>query len=65
MGKTFLLVNSEEDPPVGVNLCSWVVVTNNKEFLHDPEVIASKTLTPQTGPLWTDDYSSIIPLLRK
>jgi hypothetical protein len=65
MGKTFLLVNSEEDVPVGVNLCSWVVVTNNREFLHDPEVIASKTLTPRTGPLWTDDYSSIIPLLRK
>jgi len=65
MGKNFQVVNSGKDPTVGVYVSNWVVVTNNERFLNHSEVRASKAEAPQPGLLWTDDYSSIIPLLRK
>ncbi len=63
--ESFQLVNSIKDPSVGVYASNWVVVTNNERFLNHAEVKASKALAPQSGQLWTDDYSSIIPLLRQ
>ena len=63
--ESFQLVNSIKDPSVGVYASNWVVVTNNERFLNHAEVRASMAEAPQPGLLWTDDYSSIIPLLRK
>ncbi|MGB6742938.1 MAG: hypothetical protein WBE38_04705, partial [Terracidiphilus sp.] len=45
---------------------NWVLVSDNTAFFAQPEV-ASAALPPAYKPglrLWTDDYSSLLPLLR-
>ncbi|HZP03733.1 MAG TPA: fused MFS/spermidine synthase [Terracidiphilus sp.] len=45
---------------------NWVLVSDNAAFFAQPEV-ASAALPPSFRPglrLWTDDYSSLLPLLR-
>lgn len=45
----------------------WMVLSNNREFLNRPaimQMINSSVATPKRQPLlWTDDYSSILPIL--
>lgn len=59
-----LFFSNRKDPNVGVYRSDWVLLTNNEQFLSDPEVRTSRLFDQPVGPLWTDDYSSIIPLLR-
>jgi spermidine synthase len=50
----------------GVYRATWVLVTGNAEFLAIPEV-ASASLPMEKIPglrLWTDDYSSLLPVFR-
>jgi hypothetical protein len=45
---------------------SWVLVSDNAAFLAQPEVAAAAR-PPVFRPglrLWTDDYSSLLPLLQ-
>jgi hypothetical protein len=45
---------------------NWVLVTDNSAFLAQPEVVAAAR-PPAFKPglrLWTDDYSSLLPLVR-
>jgi hypothetical protein len=57
-------VKDLDDPDRSVDLSRWVLVTRNQAFLSQPELTARLEAAPMEGPLWTDDFSSILPLLR-
>jgi spermidine synthase len=65
-GLSSLLIESEEDPDIGVYSSDWVLVTRNQDFLRLPDVAAAgkpiKALPALR--LWTDDYNSLLPLLK-
>lgn len=65
-GLKSLLVTSDEDEDIGVYSSDWVLVTNNTDFINSPGVSdAGKTIPPLPGlRLWTDDYNSLLPLLK-
>lgn len=65
-GLKSLLVASEGDDDIGVFNADWVLVTNNTGFLNVPEVSNAGTpIAPLAGlRLWTDDYNSLLPLLK-
>ena len=63
---TAILIDSPANPAEGAYRASWVLVTNNANFLNDPLVTANTVpidKVPSTR-LWTDDYSSLVPLLK-
>lgn len=42
----------------------WILVTNNEQFLNDPNVKRASTRLPlYDSPLWTDQYSNLMQLL--
>jgi len=45
---------------------TWVLVSNNAAFFVQPQVAASAREIPAKAGLraWTDDYSSLLPLLQ-
>jgi hypothetical protein len=55
------------DPREGKLVSMWMLLTANREFLNCPEVAAlmrsSDFISPRRPILWTDDYSSILPIL--
>jgi spermidine synthase len=60
-------VSSEDDEKgTGEYNSDWVLVTSNKEFLSQPAIAESATpIAAKAGlRLWTDDYSSVLPLLK-
>ena len=60
------LIDSPANPAEGAYRASWVLVTDNATFLADPTVtqnIIPIDKVPGTR-LWTDDYSSLVPLLK-
>jgi hypothetical protein len=60
------IINSPPDSARGVFAAAWVLVSRDGAFLADPRVSASaKSITdrPELS-VWTDDYSSLLPLLR-
>ena len=60
-----VLVSTEDDDDTGAFSSDWVLVTANEKFLALPEIAnASAKIEPQPGlRLWTDDYSSLLPIL--
>jgi spermidine synthase len=60
-----VLVSTEDDDDTGAFSSDWVLVTANEKFLALPEIAnASAKIEPQSGlRLWTDDYSSLLPIL--
>jgi spermidine synthase len=65
-GLMSLLVVSEEHEAIGVFSSDWVLATRNNDFLRTQEVAkAGKSIDRVPGlRLWTDDYSSLLPLLK-
>jgi hypothetical protein len=61
-----LFVTNEDDEDVGAYSSDWVLVTADKEFLARKEIAAAGSLVePIAGlRLWTDDYNSLLPLLK-
>ena len=58
-------VSSAENIERGEFYATWMLLTNDDEFLSAPEV-AGKARMPtddDIGRLWTDDYSSLLPLI--
>ena len=55
------------DDERGEFAASWVLVTNNAAFLEDRHVILRLNKTEQRAGvrLWTDDYSSLLPVLHR
>lgn len=60
-----VMVSTEDDDDTGAYSSDWVLVTANEKFLELPEIAkASEKIEPQLGlRLWTDDYSSLLPIL--
>jgi hypothetical protein len=61
-GWTSAHVEDDEDEARGINCSDWVLVTRNEEFL-EMEVVPYRVDEPIACPLWTDDFSSIWPLV--
>lgn len=66
-GMGMVFISSSEDLPHDVFSSDWVLVTDNKAFLERDEVKSAgepiKTLRHALR-LWTDDYNSLLPILR-
>jgi spermidine synthase len=60
-----VLVTTEDNDDTGAFSSDWVLVTANEKFLALPEIAdASAKIEPKPGlRLWTDDYSSLLPIL--
>lgn len=65
-GLQAVLVTSPEDEYTGGYAADWVLVTGNQQFLALPAIKdAADEVEPKPGfRLWTDDYSSLLPLLK-
>jgi len=58
-------VTSQEDDPDGEWQSTWVLLTTNGDFLRSPEMATAHTPARRAGvKAWTDDYSSLLPLIR-
>jgi hypothetical protein len=60
------LVENAGDESTDAFHATWILLTNSSTFFERPEVAASVTETPTTPHLraWTDDYSSLLPILQ-
>jgi spermidine synthase len=60
-----VMVSTADDDDTGAFSSDWVLVTANEKFLELPEIAsASAKIEPRPGlRLWTDDYSSLLPVL--
>ncbi len=60
------LVESPDDDATGSYRSTWVLLTNSPTFFSQSEVAPTTTETPTTPHLrpWTDDYSSLLPVLQ-
>jgi hypothetical protein len=65
-GMTARLVDTPARDEVGEYRAQWVLVTNNAAFLAQPAIAAmSESISPRAGlRAWTDDNSSLLPILR-
>ena len=43
---------------------TWMLVSARREFFAVPEVARASVPVAAAGALWTDDYSSLLPLVR-
>ncbi len=59
-------VHSHSDEQTGLYYADWILVTANQSFLNQPEIVNNGFPTPLKpgARLWTDDYSSVFPLLK-
>lgn len=57
--------NSPEDKQSGEFRATWVLVTSNQALLDQPEIAPlAAVIQPQPNlPAWTDNYSSLLPLV--
>ena len=60
-----VMVSTADDDDTGAFSSDWVLVTANEKFLELPEIAsASAKIEPKPRlRLWTDDYSSLLPVL--
>ncbi len=60
------LIHSDADDTRGIFAADWVLMTADPNFLHRPEIAnAAQPLRRMSSlRLWTDDYSSLLPLLK-
>jgi SAM-dependent methyltransferase len=65
-GLASLLVSSKDDEDVGAYSSDWVLVTADKDFFARKEIAdAGSPVAPLARlRLWTDDYNSLLPLLK-
>jgi SAM-dependent methyltransferase len=65
-GLRAMSVHSHGDEQNGLYFSNWILVTANQAFLSQPEVF-NNAFPTQLRPnlrLWTDNYSSLLPLLK-
>jgi len=65
-GLSAVMVSTPDDEYTGGYAADWVLVTANRDFLALPLVSgAAEEIEPTSGlRLWTDDYSSLWPVLK-
>jgi hypothetical protein len=61
-----VLITSDDASGHDLFLADWVLVTANDEFLARPELEKDRQeiTVPLRLRLWTDDYNSLLPILR-
>jgi hypothetical protein len=66
LGKEAVLVSNSDDHPNGIYAASWILVADASTFAALPDIEEDgRVLAPAGGSnLWTDDYSSLFPLLK-
>jgi hypothetical protein len=59
-------VHSHGEEQTGLYYADWILVTANQAFLDQPEIVNNGFPTPlkAAARLWTDNYSSVFPLLK-
>ncbi len=64
--KTALILSPDDDEKAAY-ASDWVLVTANSEFLSRKEItdVQTKIVIPRGLRLWTDDYNSLLPILKK
>jgi SAM-dependent methyltransferase len=65
-GYPAVLIRSAKDEQQLISAASWVLMTQNRAFLGRPEVAnAAQPIPPRRGlRLWTDDYNSLLQVIR-
>jgi len=65
-GMRAVSVHSHGDEQNGLYYADWILVTSNQSFLAQPEIVNTAFPTPLRADvrLWTDNYSSVFPLLK-
>jgi hypothetical protein len=65
-GMHAIIVHSKQDESKGIFNADWLLLTNNERFLARPQVAAAAhpAATRENIRLWTDDYSSLLPILK-
>jgi hypothetical protein len=65
-GLNAVLIHSDADDAHGIFAADWVLMTADRDLLCHPEIAnAAQPLRQISGlRLWTDDYSSLLPLLK-
>jgi hypothetical protein len=60
------LIESQPDESLGAFRATWVLLTTSQTFFSRPEIANAATTTPTDARLrpWTDDYSTILPILQ-
>ncbi len=67
--KKSILIKVKKDRPKNIARSTWVLISNNQEFMQNPEVL--KNVTPwsdsvhEKNIIWTDNYSNLIKLLKE
>ncbi len=59
-------IHSLGDESHGIFVADWVLLTNDEQFLARPEIAGAANPSQMRGNvgLWTDDYSSVLPILK-
>jgi hypothetical protein len=64
-GMSSRYIDSLANDERGEFTASWVLVTNNTDFLSRDDIVMAATPLPATNlRAWTDDYSSLLPILQ-
>lgn len=59
-------IDARGDKRAGTSPSEWMLLARSPDALDSPEIRSASLAAPQAGGslLWTDDYSSLLPLLR-
>jgi hypothetical protein len=64
IGKSAILISSEEDTWAGTFAADWVLVTSNPFILDHLSQFSTRIDKKPQLPMWTDDYSNLWQILR-
>lgn len=66
LGKEAILVNNEDDQKQGIYAASWILMGNPSGFFGKSEMETAGSILPKVTQqqLWTDNYSSLLRLLK-
>jgi SAM-dependent methyltransferase len=66
LGKPAVIVRNDDDEANGILRSTWVLVSDRRDFLESEEVRRVGIPLARTSdfPLWTDDYSNLIGILK-
>jgi hypothetical protein len=60
-----IYIENEDDDSRQVSSSDWILVTANQGFLDIPDIYEDEEEMPASGPLWTDDFSSIFDVIER
>jgi SAM-dependent methyltransferase len=65
-GMSTAFISPPDDNATDAWTADWIAVTFNEHFINDPDVAAATVdvTVPPNFRLWTDDYNSLLPILK-